>query len=234
MDARHDKDSSIVTKTNNFNLPIKKDRKGNYKIPSGELVYTCFTSDFFLDDADEWRKEAWKMIKERSDLRFFIITKRIDRFNVSLPEDWNDGYDNVTVGSTVENQDRADYRLPIFIKAPIKHKYIICEPLLGKIDLSQYLGSWVELVVVGGESGNEARVCDYEWVIDIRRQCIEKNISFYFKQTGAKFLKDGKLYKIKREFQHKMARKAGINYTGKKYEHKTQSKGFEQQISFLE
>jgi protein gp37 len=183
MDSRHDKDSSIVTKTNNFNLPLKKDRKGNYKIPSGEMVYTCFTSDFFLEDADEWRKESWKIIKERSDLYFFMITKRIDRFQINLPEDWNDGYDNVSIGCTTENQDRADYRLPIFMSAPIKHKIIICEPLLSLLDLSKYLDNSIEQVVVGGESGNEARICDYNWVLDIRRQCIEKEIDFFFKQA---------------------------------------------------
>lgn len=234
MDSRHDKDSSIVTKTNNFNLPLKKDRKGNYKIPSGEMVYTCFTSDFFLEDADEWRKEAWKIIKERSDLYFFMITKRIDRFQINLPEDWNDGYDNVSIGCTTENQDRADYRLPIFKSAPIKHKIIICEPLLSLLDLSKYLDNSIEQVVVGGESGNEARVCDYNWVLDIRRQCIEKEIDFFFKQTGAKFLKDGKLYRIARKDQHRMARKAGINVHIRKKNDKKSNNRIEEQISIFE
>jgi protein gp37 len=234
MDSRHDKDSSIVTKTNNFNLPLKKDRKGNYKIPSGEMVYTCFTSDFFLEDADEWRKEAWKIIKERSDLYFFMITKRIDRFQINLPEDWNDGYDNVSIGCTTENQDRADYRLPIFKSAPIKHKIIICEPLLSLLDLSKYLDNSIEQVVVGGESGNEARVCDYNWVLDIRRQCLEKEIDFFFKQTGAKFLKDGKLYRIARKDQHRMARKAGINVHFRKKSDKKSNNRIEEQISIFE
>lgn len=209
-DSKYDKDSSIITKTRNFDLPIKKDRKGDYKIPSGELVYTCFTSDFFLEEADEWRKEAWKIMKKRSDLNFLIITKRIDRFKATLPDDWGSGYDNVIIGCTTENQDRADYRLPIFKEAFIKHKIIICEPLLGPINLSKFLDNDIEQVLVGGESGNEARICDYSWILNIRNQCIEKRINFYFKQTGARFLKDGKLYKIARKDQHRMARKAGI------------------------
>jgi len=211
IDGRHGKDSSVVKKTQNFNLPIKRKRNKSFTIPANEEVYTCFSSDFFLDDADEWRNDVWKMIRLRNDCHFIFITKRIDRFNISLPDDWGDGYDNVTIGTTIENQDRADYRLPIFEALPIKHKMIICEPLLEKIDMMKYLENWVELVLVGGESGNEARVCNYDWVLDIQQQCKQKNIPFHFKQTGAKFLKDGHLYKISRKFQFQQAKKAGID-----------------------
>lgn len=211
-DARRDVNSAIVTQTKNFNLPIKRKRNGEYKIPSGTLVYTCFTSDFFIDDADGWREEAWKMMRDRSDLNFLMITKRIDRFNECLPDDWGEGYENVTVCCTVENQACADYRLPIYKAAPIRHKIIICEPLLERIDLRPYhIGEWIEQVVVGGESGNEARPCDFDWIMELREVCAENHISFWFKQTGAKFIKDGKLYNIRRHFQHSQARKAGIN-----------------------
>jgi len=212
MDEKHGKDGSVVAKTGGFNLPVKRNQKGEYKIPPGELVYTCFTSDFLLVDADEWRDEAWRMMKVRSDLDFLFITKRIDRLQNCKPRDWEAGYGNVHICCTVENQDRADYRLPIFIQAPIRHRSIICEPLLEKIDISPYLGSWVEEVIVGGESGSDARVCDYNWVLDIHRQCVEKKVAFHFKQTGAKFLKEEKLYHIRREFQHKQARKAGLDF----------------------
>ncbi|MDL2231305.1 phage Gp37/Gp68 family protein [Porphyromonadaceae bacterium OttesenSCG-928-L07] len=213
-DSKRGIDSSIVTKTKNFNLPLQKKRNGEYKIPSGTLVYTCFTSDFFLEDADEWRTEAWEMIRLRSDLRFMMITKRIDRLMQTLPDDWGDGYENVTICCTMENQDRADYRLPIYKEAPIKHKIIICEPLLERIDLSPYnIGAWVEQVVAGGESGYEARPCHFDWVMELRNLCVEQNVSFWFKQTGSKFIKDGKLYNINRRLQHVQARKAEINYT---------------------
>jgi len=187
-------------------------RNGEYKIPSDEDIYTCFSSDFFLEDADSWRPEAWRMIKERQDCNFLIITKRIHRFTIGLPEDWGEGYENVTICSTVENQDRADYRLPIFHDTPIKHKIIICEPLLEKINLMDYLGDWVEEVIVGGESGNEARICDFDWVLDLQRQCVQKDVPFHFKQTGSKFIRDGRLYLIKRSLQHSQAQKADIDY----------------------
>lgn len=125
MDERHGKDASVVTKLKTMYLPIAKKRDGSYKIPSGEVLYTCFTSDFFVEEADEWRKEAWAIIKERSDLHFFMITKRIHRFMECIPEDWGDGYENVTICCTMENQKQADIRLPIYLKMPIRHKQLI-------------------------------------------------------------------------------------------------------------
>ncbi len=212
-DSKRGIDSSIVTKTKAFDLPVRKKRNGEYKIPPGSLLYTCFTSDFFLEDADEWRAEAWEMIRARNDLYFMMTTKRIDRLQASLPHDWGDGYEHVTICCTIENQDRADYRLPIYKAAPVKHKIIISEPLLGRIDLTPYnIGSWIEQVVVGGESGNDARPCNFDWVMELRNTCVEQNVSFRFKQTGAKFIKDGRLYTIDRRLQHSQAQRAGINF----------------------
>ena len=68
-DGKYGKDSSVVTKTEKFDLPLLRKKNGTYKIPSGNLVYTCFTSDFLIEDADEWRAEAWEMMRIRQDLR---------------------------------------------------------------------------------------------------------------------------------------------------------------------
>ena len=110
------------------------------------------------------------MIRQRDDVHFFIVTKRIDRCREHLPSDWGDGYENVTLCCTVENQTCADYRLPIFREIPIRHKQIICEPLLEKIVLTPYLDETIEQLLVGGESGPEARLCDYDWVVDLQQQ----------------------------------------------------------------
>lgn len=135
------------------------------------------------------------------------MTKRIERFLDCIPHDWKDGYENVTVGCTVENQENADYRLGIFSKLPIKHKNIICQPLIENITLSEYLYD-IELVVVGGESDKNARPLDYDWVLQIRQQCISHNVHFEFRQCGTHFIKDGKTthyllatYVVKREKQ---------------------------------
>jgi len=211
MDGRHQKDASVVQKTSAFYLPISHARDGSYKVPSGSLIGTCFTSDFLLEDADAWRGEAWRMIRERSDCHFLFITKRITRFDDCIPEDWGEGYRNLTICCTVENQAKVDERLPVFRDAKIAHKIIVCEPLLERLDLSPYLGDWVDSVSVGGESGEQARTCDYDWILDIREQCLAANVPFCFRQTGANFVKDGKRYRIPRKLQHAQARKANIN-----------------------
>ena len=212
IDKKHNKDSTIVTKNKTFNMPIERNKKGEYKVKPGSIIYTCFSSDFFVNDADIWRKEAWKMIKERSDCTFFFLTKRIDRFYDVIPCDWGSGYPNVFIVCTVENQKEADYRLPIFIKAPIKRKAIACAPLLSDIDLEKYLSSDIEEVATDGESGMEARVCDYNWIVHLKEQCERKEVKFTFRQTGTKFLKDGKIYIIPRKEHFKQAKKANLNY----------------------
>ncbi|MBP5480465.1 MAG: DUF5131 family protein [Paludibacteraceae bacterium] len=204
--------SNIARKTAAFDFPVKRKRDKSYKLPPGKVVFTCFTSDFFLKDADEWRPDCWRMMRERSDCMFYFFTKRIDRFAECIPDDWGDGYDNVLIGCTVENQAMADYRLPIFLAAPIKHKIITAAPLLERIDLSPYLTPSIEEVSVGGESGVNARPCHYDWVLDLRRQCVEKRVAFRFHQTGAYFVKDGRTYRIKRKYQLSQAHKAGIDY----------------------
>ncbi|WP_298065108.1 DUF5131 family protein [uncultured Rikenella sp.] len=212
IDGRHGRDASEVTRTASFDMPVRRNRKGGYKIPSGQTVFTCFSSDFFLPEADRWRPEAWKMMRTRRDLQFLFITKRIDRLAECTPPDWGAGYPNVTICCTVENQERADYRLPIYRDVPVRHKIIVCEPLLGPVDLTRWLaGGWVEEVIVGGESGPEARVCDFAWVLSLRDQCRAAGVRFTFRQTGAVLLKDGRLYRIPRPFQHSQARKAGID-----------------------
>ncbi len=204
------RDPSEVRKNADFNLPVAKNRKGEYKIPSGSLLYTCMTSDFFLEEADEWREEVWDMMRLRTDVDFMIITKRIVRFLDCIPNDWGEGYPNVFFCCTIENQRQWDIRYPVLLKMPIAKKFIACEPLLSDIDMGA-LDRSIRQVLVGGESGKDARICDYRWVLHIRSQCVELGVPFYFKQTGARFLKDGKLYKIERRLQHAQARKAGIN-----------------------
>jgi len=209
-DAKRGVDTNIIAKTNNFYAPIAKNKKGEYQIKSGQTVYLCFSTDFLIEEADKWREECWKMIKERSDLNFIFLTKRIERFLQCIPKDWNDGYENVTVGCTVENQDRADDRLNIFVHLPIKHRNIICQPLIEEINIEEYLDH-VELVVVGGESDRNARPLNYNWVLSIREQCRAKGVGFEFRQCGTRFIKDGKKYVLNVKDLCSQARKANIN-----------------------
>lgn len=209
-DAKRNIDTNDIVKTKDFCKPVEKLKNGNYKMKPG-IVYMCFSTDFLIEQADVWRKDCWKMIKERQDCTFLFLTKRIDRFIKCIPEDWNDGYENVVVCCTIENQKNADYKLSIFKDLPIKHKCITAQPLLGKIDIEKYLDD-VELVVVGGESDVNARVLDYDWVLDIREQCIRKKVNFEFRQCGTYTVKDGKRYKIQTKDLIKQAKMADIDF----------------------
>ena len=204
--------SDLARKTLAFDLPVKRKRDKSYKIPPGSMVFTCFTSDFLLEDADEWRSECWAMMRERSDCRFYFFTKRIHRFMECVPDDWGSGYPNVMVGCTVENQAMADQRLPIFEALPIRYKTIIVAPMIERIDLSNYLNDSIEEVSVGGESGRGARPLDFDWVLSLREQCIRAGVPFRFHQTGAKLIKDGRQYYIRRCHQHTQAKKAGVDF----------------------
>ena len=214
-DAMYGKNASVIRRTANFDLPVKKNRRGEYKLlPQEEPVYVCMTSDFFLPEADEWRSEAWAMIKERQDLSFVIETKREHRFFKALPGDWGDGYENVTILCSVEIQRRADDRIPAFLKLPVRHKGILCEPLLEKLVLDAYLKTGeIAQVLCGGEQGADARVCDFAWVLELMNQCVNCGFAFRFLRTGTFFRKGNRIYRIAEEEQEEQARRAGVDYT---------------------
>lgn len=201
---------NTITKTDKFVWPIRKKANGEYNIKGDKILPTCFATDFFLPEADEWRKEAWAIIKQRQDIDFLILTKRIDRFMESLPSDWGEGCDNVNIGCTVETQELADYRLPLFLSYPMKRKFISCSPMLGPIDLTPYL-SGVDHVTVSGESGKEARELDYDWILSIREQCVKAGVTFWFKSTGTFFKRDGVVEKINPFKQASLAKELDIN-----------------------
>lgn len=209
-DAKRGVDTSQIVLTDDFEKPIQRLKNGAYKMKPG-MVYLCFSTDFLIEEADPWRERCWQMMRERQDCTFLFLTKRIERFWDCIPDDWGGGYENVVVCCTVENQENADRKLAIFSKLPIRHKCITAQPLLEGIDMERYLDG-IELVVVGGESDKEARVLDYAWVLDIREQCIRKNVSFEFRQCGTHFIKDGVQYKLQVKDLCKQAKKASIDY----------------------
>jgi protein gp37 len=199
-----------IVKTDKFDWPIRKNAKGEYNIKGGKILPTCFATDFFLPEADAWRAEVWAMIKERQDIDFLILTKRIDRFEVSLPADWGDGYENCNIGCTVENQVLADSRLPLLLSYPIKRRFVACSPLLEAIDLTAYLAG-IDHVTVSGESGRDARICDYDWVLGLREQCVAAGVTFWFKGTGSLFRRDGETQRINPYKQGSLAKELDIS-----------------------
>lgn len=204
--------NNTVSKSRDFDKPIWADSTGAFKMPSYQDVIVCDTSDFFIYEADLWRLDAWSIIKSRPDIKFIIKTKRIDRFMVSLPFDWEDGYSNVVIGVICEDQKSADYRLPILLDLPIKHKEIYHTPMLEEINIEPYISNTgIERVVCAGEVGVKSRVCKYDWILNTREQCKNNNIKFKFISTGDKFIKDNKPYRLKPSIQMEQAVKANID-----------------------
>lgn len=187
---------SEIVKTDSFRAPVELTGCGDYKIKPGRMVYVCFSADFLIEEADPWRPECWDMIRQRPDLTFAFLTKRIERFEECAPPDWGEGYDNVIVGCTCENQMRADERLPIFSKLRIKHKLIILQPLISRVDIEKYLCG-IEGVVLGGEQACNARPLDFDWVTHVNEQCARRRVKFDFRSSGTNFVKDGRLYTLR-------------------------------------
>lgn len=217
LDNLRGADARNVYKTNNFYYPLQKNRSGAYKVKSGEQIRVCMTSDFFIEQADGWRSEAWRIIRQRPDVRFFLLTKRPERVEQCLPPDWNGGWDNVFFNVSCENQRRANERIPHLLRLPFKHKGIMAAPLIGNLDIEQWLvNGQIEQVIAGGENYGGNRVCDFNWIKSLSGQCSRHDVKFCFIETGTRFRKDGRIYHLpSKRVQSEMAFKANVNNTGK-------------------
>lgn len=223
LDRMRNQNGADIYKTKSgFNYPLQKNRNGSFKVQSGEQIRVCMTSDFFLEEADSWRDEAWEIMWQRPDVKFFLLTKRPQRVKACLPKDWGDGWDNIIFNVTCENQRRADERIPILLELPFKHKGIMCAPFIGPVSIEKYLDSGqIEQVICGGENYDGARPCNFDWVKSLRAECVSRNITFCFIETGTNFIKDGKRYYIPdKQFQAKMAHKSKMYHSGKPVEWK--------------
>lgn len=114
-------------------------------------------------------------------------------------DEWRGGHrswplSNVWLGVSVENQHWADERIPLLVKTPAVKRFISAEPLLGPVNLRDWMADcgdptcpcvpWLDWVIVGGESGPKARRLDADWVRAIRDDCAAANVPLFFKQWG--------------------------------------------------
>lgn len=218
LDEQRGRNGADIYKTKSgFGYPLSKDRYGHYKVQSGEQLRVCMTSDFFLKEADIWRDDAWDMIRQRPDVVFFLLTKRPERVEQCLPDDFGEGWENVFFNVSCENQKRADERIPLLLSLPFKHKGIMCAPLIGEVSIEKYLTEGqIEQVLCDGENYSGARPCHYEWVKRLRDECEKFNVTFVFCGTGRRFVKDGRMYSIEgNSLQSQQAYKSGLSYQGK-------------------
>ena len=168
----------IRSKDPTFWRPFKKGKTG-WK--SGEMVFVCSWSDFFHPDADNWRQQAWRIIRERPDLIFQILTKRPQYITKRLPLDWGDGWPNVWLGVTTEDAKRYNERWRRVLRdIPAVVHFISIEPMLGPIEIDPD----IDWVILGAETGPDKRWMDPMWACDVRDECIEAGIPFFFKKDS--------------------------------------------------
>lgn len=182
--------------------PLKWNRYAE-KTGVRKRVFCSSMADVFEDhptvNAERWR--LWELIVATSNLDWLLLTKRPENMAKMLPAAWGNGYSNVWLGITVENQKYADERIPLLLQTPAAVRFLSCEPLLGAIDLSEWLYEndelskvypdvgvklvdKIHLVIVGGESGAGFRPMNLDHARALRGQCICSGIPFFFKQVG--------------------------------------------------
>jgi len=206
--------ASAVARTKQFDMPLRKDRRGVYKVPAGTMLSVNMTSDTFIEEADEWRPEMWSIIRKRPDVLFYILTKRPERIAGCLPDNWGDGWENVILNISVENQRNFDARWPVFEKVPAKHKGLNLAPLIGPVDISPALASGqIHHVMLSGEAFGGDRPCCYEWIEQVSGCCRRYNVNLAVNLVGNVFVRDGSPC-VTRSFdrQAEMAYDLGLSY----------------------
>jgi len=146
-------------------------------------IFTCSWSDFFIEEADAWRAEAWQVIGETERHHIYqILTKRPERVMRLYPYlNWTT-WPHLWIGTSVENA-RFYSRVQQLQNIPAKIRFLSIEPLLGRMaDLPLEGIAWV---IVGGESGPGFRPLNLDWVREIRDRCVERGVKFFFKQKSA-------------------------------------------------
>lgn len=156
-------------------------------------IFTCSMSDFFHPGADDWRDEAWDVIRACQNLDWLILTKRPELIEERLPSDWGNGFANVWLGVTVELQ-RHIRRLDTLAKIPAAIRFVSAEPLLGRLKFGRRIGK-LDWVITGCERAHKEkrRPMALPWVLSIRRECESAGVPLFHKQyyLGSKLTYDG-------------------------------------------
>lgn len=166
---------------NGFNLTLHENTlKMPLKLKKPHFIFVNSMSDLFHKDIPiDYLRKIFAIMKKAYWHTFQILTKRSTRLKeISRELNWRK---NIWMGVTVENNDYI-YRIDNLRQTPAITKFICFEPLLGEIKETNFNG--IDWVVLGGESGANARPISKEWVVNIRDACLNQKIPFFFKQWG--------------------------------------------------
>jgi protein gp37 len=156
-------------------------------------VFCASMADVFEyhSQLDAIRSRLWELIEATPWLDWQLLTKRPMNLRRMLPAIWlAQPRPNVWVGTSVEDQVRADLRIPHLVAVPAIVHFLSCEPLLGPVDLTPWLGE-LDWIITGGESGPRHRPMDVDWVRDLRDQCESAGVALFHKQNGGRTPKTG-------------------------------------------
>lgn len=151
-----------------------------------QRVFCASLADVFDNQVDpDWRADLFKVIRSTPSLDWQLLTKRPQNIKKMVPRDWGpDGYDNVWLGFTAEDQTRFDQRKKVIEQVPAAVWFISYEPAIGSLRISSD-DPKPDWLIVGGESGHGARPMDSRWVRDIIQDCEAFGVAPFFKQWGA-------------------------------------------------
>jgi protein gp37 len=176
-----------------WNEPLRWDRRAA-EDGVRRRVFCASMADVFEDrrDLDPPRERLWDLIESTPNLDWQLLTKRPQ--NVVRLARWGtrEWPANVWLGTTVEDQQRAEERIPHLKRIPARVRFLSCEPLLGPV----YIRPWLPLggihwVIVGGESGPKHRPMNLDYARALREQCAFGHVPFFFKQVGGRTPKAG-------------------------------------------
>lgn len=187
---------------NYWKQPIKWDKAAR-EAGKRARVFCASMADVFEDhpQVTDWRMRLWDVIHLTPNLDWLLLTKRPENIARMLPSQWlSRPRHNVWLGTSVENQEYADKRVPELLKAPARVRFLSCEPLLGPVELPwcSWCGAWgnhdcyevddgspaIHWVICGGESGHGARPMHPDWARSLRNQCQAAGVAYFFKQWG--------------------------------------------------
>jgi protein gp37 len=175
------------TTENNWKEPVKWNvEAGAFKREYGHRprVFCASLADVFDNQVPSgWRKDLFALIRECGRLDWLVLTKRPQNISKMLPSNWGDGYPNVWLGMTAEDQSRFDQRWKHLQKISAVIKFISYEPAIGPLRLPTD-GPHPDWLISGGESGGGARPVKRRWIRDVIADCRDHDVAVFHKQWG--------------------------------------------------